>query len=366
MDSRKADVEQIMTEFVAKEDHLGFLAKTTKQLLEQVLLAERIKHQSIQARVKSKTKLREKYLDPEKNYTKLDDITDQVGLLIITYYKDEVDRIREVVKREFIVDEENSSDNREVEPDRFGYHGVNCVCKYLPTRTAHAEYKPFDGNRFEIQITSILGHAWSEIEHPWYDLKGAFPDNIKRRFARMSALLEIAEDEFLSLRKLQSDYQRSVEVQVTAKLADLPIDALSMRSFVEQDSLVNEVDKAIADIRKLHLSSEMSDRFAARRAQAAILAGMKSVQEARGLLEHHRDAILRYARAMNAARPPREREQQVPGVSIQLLSSMLVNIKGVKATADYYEALGLNSPVKFGRQVAIARAAMRPRSHKKQ
>jgi hypothetical protein len=62
-----------------------------------------IQYQSVQIRVKSKKKLKEKYLDPTKKYEKLDDITDLAGLRVITYYEDEVDRVAEVIKKEFLL-----------------------------------------------------------------------------------------------------------------------------------------------------------------------------------------------------------------------------------------------------------------------
>jgi hypothetical protein len=84
---------------------------------------------------------------------------------------------------------------------------------------------------FEVQITSILRDAWSEIEHPCYNLKEALPPDIKRRFARMAALLEIAESEFLALRK------------------DLvsPLTQSLYGTSSQTDSTLAEFDKQIAD-----------------------------------------------------------------------------------------------------------------------
>jgi putative GTP pyrophosphokinase len=41
---------------------------------------------------------------------------------VITYYSSDVDRVADIVRREFSVDRENSIDKRAVlDPDRFGY-----------------------------------------------------------------------------------------------------------------------------------------------------------------------------------------------------------------------------------------------------
>jgi len=203
----RADVEGILSEFDRKKESLALFGDKTKSLIEEFLRDASVRHQSVQVRIKSRGKLRDKFLDPQKNYQRLDDITDQVAFRIISYYEDEVDRVAEVIRREFDIDPDNSVDKRENDPEKFGYYAFNFVCSYTTGRTAQVEYKRFKGISCEIQITSIVRHAWAEIEHPWYDLKGAYPTDIKRRFARMAALLEIAESEFLNLRRIQSDYR---------------------------------------------------------------------------------------------------------------------------------------------------------------
>jgi putative GTP pyrophosphokinase len=203
----KANVDQVLLEFDGKRDVLIVFAEKTRGLIQAFLEDGKIRYQSIQARVKNREKLRRKYVDETKNYAGLNDITDQVAFRVITYYEDEVDRVAEIIKREFDVDSARSIDKRETEPEKFGYYALNYVCKYNGQRESQTEYRKYAGIFCEIQIVSILRHAWSEIEHPWYDLKPAYPATIKRRFARMAALLEIAESEFLNLRQIQSDYR---------------------------------------------------------------------------------------------------------------------------------------------------------------
>src|ERR1700693_3654848 len=165
----KATVESVLADFDSAEDTLAAFCARTKVLIDASLQDANIRYHSVQSRVKSRQKLREKYSDPEKDYKRLEDITDLAGLRIITYYEDDIDRVADVIKREFELDQENSVDKRETEPDRFAYSAVNYVCKHLKKRATDVEYKKFADIRCEIQITSILRHAWSEIEHEWYD-----------------------------------------------------------------------------------------------------------------------------------------------------------------------------------------------------
>src|SRR5258706_1031820 len=160
----KANVDQILLEFDSKKEALIAFAEKTSSLIQAFLEDAQIRYQSIQARVKDREKLKRKYLDETKNYMELNDVTDQVALRIITYYEDEVDRVAEIIKREFDVDSERSVDKRETEPNKFGYYALNYVCKYNGQRGSQTEYRKYAGIFCEIQIVSILRHAWSEIE----------------------------------------------------------------------------------------------------------------------------------------------------------------------------------------------------------
>ena len=81
----KAEVQDILDEFSRREDMLGAFCTKTKGLIEASLEDPKIRFQSVQARVKSKIKLKQKYSDPAKDYKSLDDITDLAGLRVITY-----------------------------------------------------------------------------------------------------------------------------------------------------------------------------------------------------------------------------------------------------------------------------------------
>ena len=290
----RAEIEQVLAQFDGKKEALAAFCEKTKILIEEILQDAKIRYQSVQVRVKAREKVRDKYLDQRRNYKKLDDITDQVAARVITYYEDEVDRVAEVIKREFEIDPENSVDKRETEADKFGYYALNYVCKYSKGRTSQVEYKKFTDVWCEIQITSILRHTWSELEHPWYDLKDAFPPAIKRRFARMAALLEIAESEFLNLRKVQSDYQKSVNVRVEANVPDLPVDAVSLRSFIEHEPLVAELDKSLAIILGKTISKTISDSMVEFRIKSVITPGMTKLQDVRSALEKYGRALPKY------------------------------------------------------------------------
>jgi putative GTP pyrophosphokinase len=287
-------VDAVLLEFEGRRDQLAQFCGKTRGLIEECLRDAGIRCQSVQSRVKDKEKLRIKYLDPSKGYKGLDDITDLAALRVITYYEDEVDSVAQLIRQQFNIDLARSVDKREIEPDRFGYHAVNLVGTHLPHRLKDVEYKKFSGIYCEIQITSVLQHAWSEIEHEWYDLKESFPDSIKRRFSRLAALIEIADAEFLEIRKVRIDYQRSVAVQVEAEIPGLLVDPVSVRAFIDQEPLVRQLDERIGALLRLELRDSVLEKGIELRAMAANLAGLHTLHILRRAIKQYEVGILEY------------------------------------------------------------------------
>jgi putative GTP pyrophosphokinase len=359
----------VLAEFVRREPHFQALCSETKALIGRLLLAGGLKCHSVQSRVKTKEKLKSKYSDNSKGYSKLADMTDLVGLRIITYYDDEVDEITEMIKQEFSVDS-RSVDKRVSEPDRFGYFGMHLICRYSPSRLELAEYKAYADDLFEVQITSILRHAWSEMEHDWYDMKEKFPAPVKRRFYRLAALLEIAEQEFVEIRKLKKQLENVAAARVEAEIPTVPIDEASLRAILSQELLVAELDIAIALILGGTLSGEYSDRFMHVQVQLLAVAQLKTVEELRAALKKYNRAILDYVeQSRELWRAAFQSKPQVieKGVCVFQLAFMLVAAKGAGFLREAMVSMDMQIPphylepqVEIAQRVIAERAASRP------
>lgn len=136
-------------------------------------------------------KLRHKsYGDPASQ------ITDIVGIRVITSYRDEVDRGVEILHHRITVDDGNSVDKRrQLDLREFGYRSV-----HLTGRLADIGVQiPEDVGEipFEVQIRSILEHAWAENEHEVVYKSGiAFPKETLRGFGAVAGALELLDGEF--------------------------------------------------------------------------------------------------------------------------------------------------------------------------
>lgn len=86
---------------------------------------------------------------------------------------------------------------------------------------------------FEIQIKTILEHAWAEIEHDRnYKYKG-LPKKIQRDFYLLSGTLESADDKFDDINKKIEEYAKVIDTKTKAgKLLDIKIDPFTLKQFL--------------------------------------------------------------------------------------------------------------------------------------
>ncbi|MFD2873641.1 GTP pyrophosphokinase family protein [Mucilaginibacter ximonensis] len=170
-----------------------------------------------------------KYIDPIKQ------ITDLSGLRIIVYVEDDLKPICEILENTFHIDASNSLDkSEELGTDKVGYRSIHYIAYIKEERLDLPEYKKFKDLKFEIQVRTILQHAWAEIEHDKnYKFNGVLPPEIKRRFKILAGSLELMDREFNSISK-EIDII-SQKVSLTDKKDDLKkveINSTTLKSFL--------------------------------------------------------------------------------------------------------------------------------------
>jgi len=239
--------EKILKDFDAEKSKFNDFEEKMEFLILELIKNEEISIHQITGRVKERTSLDKKIDKKDNKYKKISEITDIVGLRIITYLESDVDRIAELINREFNLDTENSIDKRKLKTDQFGYRSLHYVVSCKKERTNLVEYKRFKDLKFEIQIRSILQHAWAEIEHD-LGYKGitSIPDAYKRNFNRVAALLESADLEFDRLKKELTKYESEVSQLIKNEPENVPIDQTSLLSLVKSDKVINKAREIIS------------------------------------------------------------------------------------------------------------------------
>lgn len=201
----------------------------------------------ISTRTKTRESLSQKIDSKKHKYNDLSEITDICGIRIITYLESDVNRVAELVEREFQIDKENSIDKRRLKSDQFGYRSLHYVISLNEQRISISENKKYKSLKLEIQIRSILQHAWAEIEHD-LGYKGAIaiPENFKRNFNRLAALLETADIEFDRLKKDLTEYEFEIKETIKNHPDDVLIDQASIISFAKSNDVFEQARNIIS------------------------------------------------------------------------------------------------------------------------
>lgn len=158
-----------------------------KSILIHLLNDKGFKYQ-ISYRIKSidsvKNKIIKKYDIGEEILT-LDDLNDLAGIRIVFYLESEKDRFikylyNELTSTGLILKERHKEK---------GYRSVHVIAKFGEKRLNLCEYKQFKDLKCEIQLTSVLFHAWSEIEH---DIIYKHDENLME--SQKNIMMEIKKD----------------------------------------------------------------------------------------------------------------------------------------------------------------------------
>ena len=217
--------ELLLQEFREKRQELLQLDNHVFELINQKLGQQGIELNSIEHRIKTEQSLAGKLERKGEKYHQLSDITDLVGMRIVTFYTDDVDKVAAIVTQLFDVDWNNSVDKRKLhELTSFGYNSLHYICRLREGSI------PFD-----IQIRTALQHTWSAIEHD-IGYKGAvkLPPQYRRQFSRLAGMLELADDEFSRLRTTMTEYRRQIQALVkSGNLSDVTLSTDSFRSYLE-------------------------------------------------------------------------------------------------------------------------------------
>ncbi len=134
----------------------------------------------------------------------LTEISDQVGVRVVTYLQRDVDAVARLLAAELeLLDDRDMG----VETARQGHFGY--ASRHLLVRLRDGGDETQVGDRAaQVQVRTVLQHAWAEFEHATR-YKGEVPEehapDLDRRFTLAAGLLELADREFSDIHeRLQS------------------------------------------------------------------------------------------------------------------------------------------------------------------
>ena len=222
----------ILEDYRKQRDDFITLGDTVHTMLSDIVKDLGLSVLAVEHRVKAEKSLAGKLERKGEGYNTLEDITDILGCRVICFLSDEIDMIGKKIEENFVIDWENSSDKRAlIKEDAFGYLSLHYICS-LPFGDKWPD--EICGKKFEVQIRTILQHAWSAIHHDiGYKSDFGVPREIRRQFARLAGLLELADDEFVRARDNMVGYTEDIRNRIiTDDADDVSINMISLGEYV--------------------------------------------------------------------------------------------------------------------------------------
>jgi len=195
--------------FGANRPKYEMLADTLEQVL-KAASASRAPLAIVQTRPKSVASFAEKLQRKITRYRKTDSagrllhpITDLCGARVITHTPAEVKAVCGFIEKHFQIDPDNSLDvATRLKTNEFGYLSVHYIVRFRPgvfptDETPVKAPRAVVGLDAEIQVRTLLEHAWADINHDLsYKSALRVPARWQREFARLAAILEDTDQAF--------------------------------------------------------------------------------------------------------------------------------------------------------------------------
>ncbi|MCY7395987.1 MAG: DUF429 domain-containing protein [Nocardioides sp.] len=233
VDRRRAAVQ----EYAAGRDRLAAAAQEALGLVTELLDEAGINYLSVTGRAKTVASFAGKaertvegralYPDP------LRDITDQIGIRVITYVQSDVVAVAELLDSQVVVHDDRDMGRETASEGRFGYASRHLLIALDAAR--EAAYDALRGRVAQVQIRTVLQHAWAEFEHD-IRYKGTVPhehtSEFDRRFTLAAGLLELADQEFTAIRTRLTGTAAPVEADASDATDDPRITPKELAAFL--------------------------------------------------------------------------------------------------------------------------------------
>ena len=254
-------------ELLAQYDHLlpvfTQMEKVIPEKLKEIFEDAGIIVAALEHRVKTKDSLAGKLRLKGGKYQEIFDITDLVGIRVITFYIDDVDKVASIVDRLFDIDWDNSIDKRKAhEIDSFGYLSLHYICRIPESAYSDPEHPEVNKIRFEVQMRTVLQHAWANMNHDTGYKSGVeIPKVYLRNLSRLAGMLELVDDEFSRIRREITDYRRHVQSLVASgNLEEVQLDGDSFKSYLKIGPF-DRLNGRIASINQAEIQPVDLNRF---------------------------------------------------------------------------------------------------------
>jgi putative GTP pyrophosphokinase len=208
-------------------------------LIKDLLSSHKIEYHLLESRTKDLNSFQEKIIRKHNKYSKLSEVTDLSGLRIIVYYPVDIDKAIFLFKEHFEIDTLNSKiEGNSFNPNEFGYLSSHIVFKLTSNRLSLPEWESFNDFYCEVQIRTVLQHAWASISHALqYKTQREVPSDLQRKLFRLAGLFELADEQFSNIKEIHEALTKEISSD-DVEVSDRELNLLSVLNFISKSSSV--------------------------------------------------------------------------------------------------------------------------------
>lgn len=183
-------------------------ATNFREYIEEILADAGVSYDRVAARIKTwrsfKAKALQRKPDGSARYPDpWHDIKDLIGIRITTYFSADIPVVLNVLSNAFkVIKSVDKAAETRIAGD-FGY-GSHHVILQVPEQSEDLD--EYRGTPFEVQVRTVLQHAWAEFEH---DIRYKGTDDhdprIDRAFTLAAGLIELADQQFDQIARIQGE-----------------------------------------------------------------------------------------------------------------------------------------------------------------
>lgn len=226
------DAESVLDlsdEYAAHRHRYVDFAGRLRDLVSEILRVASISGAVIEARAKTVESLEQK-LSAQAGYRLLEDVADLCGVRIILVHLGDIVQVAELLRSELdVVEEVLHGASR---TDAFGYQSLHLVMRLKEPRSTLPEWSGCADLVAEIQIRTVLQHAWAVISHQFdYKSERAVPEQVRRRLFRVAALVETGDEILDGFRRHVGELREEYAALAgTEGWSQLPVNRDSLRA----------------------------------------------------------------------------------------------------------------------------------------
>jgi putative GTP pyrophosphokinase len=219
------------------DDYIDFLNEF-KRVVEKLLVKNKIQTAfGIYGRHKLLESINEKITSERFNLKKsITELNDLVGIRIVLLYPEFKDKAVELLNSEF--KSLNNSNKNNQSPNKFGYSSVHLTLQIKDEWGKVPDWETHTSKKIEVQIRTLSEHIWAETSHSlFYKREENIPKIINRDLYKLSALLEVVDDNLQDLKNKVEGHFKYVRTAPYSDILNLDLNSETFRRVMTENSM---------------------------------------------------------------------------------------------------------------------------------